>query len=246
MPQLQRARYWLFNAITRVLFPVHRRVDTERLAGADHLVPATLLSAKSICWSAGVGEDTGFELALIRRFGCDIWALDPTPRAAQHAQRIAREEPSYHFMPVGLWHEDRLMRFYEASDPEDVSHSALNLQRTTRYFEARCRPLDVLMNAAGHDRIDLLKMDIEGAEYPVIGHLLHAGVLPKILLVEFHHREPGRLLGRLLPANLQADVSHALGWAKVMRVVSRLKKAGYQVVAVEGWHFSFVRSAPSI
>jgi hypothetical protein len=39
-----------------------------------------------------------------------------------------------------------------------------------------------------HTQIDLLKMDIEGAEYAVIEDLLASRIFVKQLLVEFHHR----------------------------------------------------------
>jgi Methyltransferase FkbM domain len=39
-----------------------------------------------------------------------------------------------------------------------------------------------------HARIDLLKMDIEGAECDVIQDLIASAIVVKQLLVEFHHR----------------------------------------------------------
>ncbi len=47
------------------------------------------------------------------------------------------------------------------------------------------------MDELGHKHIDLLKLDIEGAEYDVIDDLLTHGVLPHQILVEFHHRFSG-------------------------------------------------------
>jgi hypothetical protein len=35
---------------------------------------------------------------------------------------------------------------------------------------------------------DLIKMDIEGAEYAVLADLLASGFRPRQILVEFHHR----------------------------------------------------------
>jgi cell division protein FtsX len=41
------------------------------------------------------------------------------------------------------------------------------------------------MKKLGHDRIDLLKMDIEGAEEPVLDRMLAEGPLPRVLCIEF-------------------------------------------------------------
>ena len=50
--------------------------------------------------------------------------------------------------------------------------------------------LTTIMERLGHDHIDLLKMDIEGAEYGVIADLLSCNIRVNQLLVEFHHRWP--------------------------------------------------------
>jgi FkbM family methyltransferase len=52
--------------------------------------------------------------------------------------------------------------------------------------QVRC-PRTVMISL-GHDRIDLLKMDIEGSEFGVIRQMLNENILPGQLLVEFHHR----------------------------------------------------------
>ncbi len=46
---------------------------------------------------------------------------------------------------------------------------------------------------AGIDRIDLMKMNIEGAEYELLEHLESGGLMPRIrtLLVQFHEFGPG-------------------------------------------------------
>jgi hypothetical protein len=44
------------------------------------------------------------------------------------------------------------------------------------------------MSKLNHDHIDLLKMDIEGAEYAVLADILNSGIKIKQLLIEFHHR----------------------------------------------------------
>lgn len=55
---------------------------------------------------------------------------------------------------------------------------------------APCRSLGSVMRELGHERVDVLKMDIEGAEYGVVRALCEdSGLLGQIgiILVEFHH-----------------------------------------------------------
>jgi hypothetical protein len=76
-----------------------------------------------------------------------------------------------------------------------------------------------------HDRIDLLKIDIEGAEYEVLDALLASDIKPTQLLVEFHHRFPG------------------IGIEKTADLSKRLGDAGYKIFAISdiGREVSFLR-----
>jgi FkbM family methyltransferase len=171
-------------------------VKTTRLGseyGAVH-VPVQLLTDKSIVYSAGVGEDVTFDLGLIETVGCEVWAFDPTPRSIEFARSI--REPRFHFLPLGVWSEDSVQRFHTPADSVHVSHSIANLQQTTEYFDAECRSVRSLMTELGHGEIDLLKLNIEGAEYEVLASL--GDVRPRILCVEFHKVQTLRRLVRFI------------------------------------------------
>jgi hypothetical protein len=45
------------------------------------------------------------------------------------------------------------------------------------------------MEILGHTKIDLLKIDIEGAEYEVIQDIAVTMILPQIICLEFHKRK---------------------------------------------------------
>jgi hypothetical protein len=74
--------------------------------------------------------------------------------------------------------------------------------------------LATILGMLGHSQIDLLKMDIEGAEYGVLADLLAGPVAVKQLLVEFHHRWP------------------EVGIAKTKHAIRMLHKAGYRIFSV--------------
>jgi hypothetical protein len=92
-------------------------------------------------------------------------------------------------------------------------------------IEVPAYSLSTIVDRLGHDRIDLLKMDIEGAEYEVLDGLLASPVLPTQLLVEFHHR-------------YVED-----GFEKTYDIIARLRKAGYRIFAISevGREVSFLR-----
>ncbi|WP_367322973.1 FkbM family methyltransferase [Streptomyces sp. HUAS ZL42] len=146
-------------------------------------VPTDLITKDSIVYAAGVGEDISFDLAVIERFGCEVWAMDPTPRSVRFAEGIS--EQRWHFLPYGLWKEDSMLHFHPPADSAHVSHSATEVRGHGPGFQAQCYTLATFMKMLDHNRIDLLKMDIEGAEEPVLDWMLAEGHLPRILCIEF-------------------------------------------------------------
>lgn len=220
--QWLRARHHALRALSRVVFRQESRPDLRKLGSSygGWIVPLSLLSPDSVCYLAGVGEDITFDLALIDHVGCHVWALDPTPRASLHVEEHARGVDRFHFDPVGLWSEPATLRFYAPQDPMHVSHSVVNLQRTDTYFEAPCLPLAELMEKNGHDEVDLLKLDIEGAEHAVIEQLLRVRLRPRILAVEF---------------------DQPTSWLKIRRTIRALHEDGYRLAAIDVWNYTFVR-----
>ena len=146
-------------------------------------VPTDLISRDSVVYAAGAGEDVSFDLALLRRFGCEVWAMDPTPRSIAFARGVT--EPRWHFLPIGMWKEDTVLHFHPPADPAHVSHSATEVRGRGPGFDAQCHTLTTFMKMLGHQRVDLLKMDIEGAEGPVLDRILAEGTLPRVLCIEF-------------------------------------------------------------
>jgi len=187
-------------------------VSTVRLGseyGGWHIPADLCLSSTDVCFLAGAGEDLSFDCALAMRFPCPIHIFDPTPRAVAHFEGLAAAvaaggifaplsgtggEPynisaeafsRMTFHPWGLAAQDKEMRFYAPTNPEHVSHSILNLQKTTEFFIAPVKRVPSILKELGYTQITLMKLDIEGAEYQVIEDMIAMKMLPKIMLVEF-------------------------------------------------------------
>jgi FkbM family methyltransferase len=207
------------------------------------------LDADSICYLAGAGEDISFDCELVKRFGCQARVIDPTPRAIEHFRQLAEavgkgirfpvnnsasdfydltpeQMKRLTFVPVGLADKDVELKFFLPKNPLHVSCSTVNLQKTDDFFTAQCHRLSTVMLQQGDDRIDLLKMDIEGGEYVVINDLVNSGMLPQLLLIEFDETH----------TPLDANAS-----ARIAGSIQLLRKAGMACVAVEGSNVTFVR-----
>jgi FkbM family methyltransferase len=147
------------------------------------------LSKTSVVYSLGVGEEISFDLELIERFGTRVHAFDPTPRAIQWVQsRIVPD--GFIFHSYGVADVDGTCWFLPPKDPGHVSYTVLPRNTIGSAIEAPVYRLSTIMKMLGHSEIDLLKMDIEGAEYAVLVDLLAGKIRPRQILVEFHHRWP--------------------------------------------------------
>jgi FkbM family methyltransferase len=80
------------------------------------------------------------------------------------------------------------------STPEGWS-SSLSPAAAGRAVTVRCATVDELLAGAGLERVDVVKLDIEGGEWP----LLDAGALRRAtgcIVGELHHRRPDESLDR--------------------------------------------------
>ena len=92
-----------------------------------------------------------------------------------------------HFYPWGIYSEDQILRFYFPAGSRKISLSLENHPETnSSYVDLQCYSLTTILNKLKHGVPDILKMDVEGAEYPVLSDLHHSKLYPNWLLLEFH------------------------------------------------------------
>jgi len=177
-------------------------------------VCAQYLSSTSIVYSAGIGTDISFDLEMIREFGLTIHAFDPTPKSVAWVQ-AQRSPPQFVMNEVGIADYDGTAEFFAPRNRSHVSHSLVHQRNVgEESIRVRVARLATLMRERGHTELDVLKMDIEGAEYAVIESILQEKIPIRQLLVEFHHR--------FLPD----------GKARTEKAVHALRGAGYCLFAV--------------
>jgi FkbM family methyltransferase len=149
-----------------------------------HTVATEGLSAASVVYSFGIGEDASFDLGLIERFGCRVYAFDPTPRSAEWARQNITDS-RFLFSALGLAAENGELEVTAPENPAHVSFSFPNGRPPSDRFTMR--RLSTILAANSHTHIDVLKMDIEGFEYAALRDMILSNVVPTQLLVEFHH-----------------------------------------------------------
>ena len=183
------------------------------------------LNQSSVVYSFGVGDDVSFDVSLIEHYGLTVHAFDPTPRSVAWVEKHALPE-QFVFHQLGVASIDGTMTFHAPVDASHMSYSLMNIQGTEEAtIEAPVRRLRTIMTELGHDHIDLMKMDIEGAEYDVLADLIHEGLEVPQLLVEFHHRFA------------------SVGIEKTREALNTLNRNGYKIFSVSptGEEYSFIR-----
>ncbi len=198
-------------------------------AGSEHsnwdFNPDTL-NYESIVYSFGVGEDISFDLALIDRFGIAVHAFDPTPRSIQWVKE-QNTTSKFKMYDYGTASFDGEILLYPPENPDYVSHSVVRQGASTQNqaIKVQVLRLSTIMKKLQHPRIDLLKMNIESAEYDVISDIISSKIDVEQMLVEFHHRFKG------------------VGVQKTKKALLNLNQAGYKIFAISdnGRQYSFIK-----
>ncbi len=174
-----------------------------------------LLNERSVVYSFGIGKDITFDLACIRKHKCKVFGFDPTPKSINYIKSI-KTNRSFSFYNYGISCVTGNQKFYFPLNPRGTSGSLI----TNESLDEN-KPINVLMKSfiditdeLGHKYIDVIKMDIEGAEYDVLESILNSDIAAGQILVEFHDRlfETGELRSK--------------------KTVKMMKQKGYEIFAI--------------
>ena len=144
-----------------------------------HTIPDNLLNKDSIVYSGGAGEDISFDLKIFDMYECHVHIFDPTPRSIKYSEKIIREnelEDYISFYPYGISDKDCQEQFWGPANPKAVSHSCIHGLKVASGFVAECKSIPSIMKDLKHNHIDLLKLDIEGAEFKVINNIIENNI----------------------------------------------------------------------
>lgn len=184
------------------------------------------LTESSVVYSFGIGKDISFDLDIIGKHKCFVFGFDPTPKSVEWmALQSVPEE--FHFYPYGIAATTGRVDFFLPLNNEYISASFVK-NSTVNEDQKVTVPVksfkDILKDLQ-HQKVDVLKMDIEGAEYEVLPDILNSDCDISQILVEFHHR-------------LVSE-----GANKTRESVSLLKAKGFDVFAVSesGDEVSFIK-----
>jgi FkbM family methyltransferase len=174
------------------------------------MIPDNFLSENSVCYCIGAGIDISFDTELVVMYNSKVFIFDPMPEGKNHYNalkealshgktltvgadqlrpfnyRITKEEfDTIKYLELGIWDESTTVKFYEPTRENYASHSILNLQKSDKFIEANVDRISNIMKRFNHNSIDIIKIEIEGAEYRVIETIIEDKLNIKIILVEY-------------------------------------------------------------
>lgn len=174
--------------------------QTLRLASLD-------LAADAVVFDLG-GYDASFTVEVFARFGCSVWLFEPCRSFFDPLHKRLHHNPRLRLFPLGLAASTR------------TEHVTLNAAGTSMFRPGeQTEPIE-LVRAADFfarekvERVDLLKVNIEGGEYELLDHLIDTGLIRRVrdLQVQFHEDVLPDADRRMRAIQAELAKTHRLLW----------------------------------
>jgi FkbM family methyltransferase len=184
------------NAISRRWFEYQvPRLDLRPIAGLVDLggdyggwrLPVGSIDPSWVCYMIGAGGQISVDIALARDYGATVRTFDAVAEYVERAREQAAETPRITAYQAAIAIESGPIRMQVTHDPNSRSVSAASLYESKRFIELPGRTLRSLMEELGDQRIDLLKLDIEGSEYEVLPTIDLRELGVKVFATQLHH-----------------------------------------------------------
>lgn len=197
-------------------------IDKNKVA-----VPALLIDC-------GLGEDISFPAAFLQLFSGRVIGIEPNPRSLEYCREHVPDRMT--IIPKAFWKEAGQNIVFHLPRPQEqlpkgadgISGSILaSHEYVSGGAQLRIVTTDLfeILDSVGRQSCDILKIDIEGAEYEVLNDLANKNALSRVgqLLVEFHH-----------------GVTHHT-FEETEETSRRIMNAGFDLIHVEGRNYIFKR-----
>jgi FkbM family methyltransferase len=160
------------------------------------------LSADSTVLDVG-GYEGQWTSDIVAMYGCRVHVFEPIPEFAEQIERRFARNPLVTVHPVGLSVRDGTSVATVAGD------ASSHLRPGDHPVEIQLRAAESMIEELGLEQIDLVKINIEGAEYDLLDHLVAVGLMSRIrdLQVQFHTFVPNAV-ERMHAVRKSLDATH--------------------------------------
>ena len=148
---------------------------------------------------------------ILSRNAKNVYAFEPNKKAIEHLKKTLSNDKGTNIIEKAVYKERETLQFY-IDDTNSLTSSLLANAGHTPSYDVTAITLEDAINITGENKIDLVKIDIEGAEFDIIETTPHE-VFDRIncFLIEYH------------------DFYFDEGMAKVDALENKLRSVGYKV-----------------
>jgi FkbM family methyltransferase len=212
----------------------HTRLRQARREGLVFVEPNFLyqpdLASGAVVIDAGCSYEADFSLCLIRRHDVRAFGVDPTRKHRAALRQLETEYPGrFAHVPCAIASTDATLTFHESrinesgslfSDHVNVLHDEITS------YDVEAVTLPTLLKRIGIETVEILKLDLEGAEYDLLERVTADDLRPfRQMFVEFHHHA----------------VDH-FGEAETRRIVERISSFGFRAFSIDDHNYLFYRA----
>lgn len=192
-----------------------------------------LTNKKPLLIDCGLGKDISFPIEFLKKYNGYVVGIDPDPKSISYCEKILPK--NMEIRSKAFWKKSgELIKFHLARPNEELPKGADgsgSILSSHDYvdggieIEVHTICLSEILNSLNRSACNILKLDIEGAEYEVISDLISSGQVNIVdqLLIEFHH-----------------GVTH-FNINDTNEILKKLESAGFKLIHVESRNYIFRR-----
>lgn len=165
----------------------------KRDRGDKHLRMNYALTPESVVLDVG-GYIGDFTSAIVEKFGCRVLVFEPMQRFYQQCEERFADNDAVTVFNYGLGAADERLTL---SDSDDAS-SFCRRNSEVESVSAELRDVDTIWRELGVQNVDLMKINIEGGEYPLLRRMLDQGLANRVnnFQIQFHNFVPDAVAQR--------------------------------------------------
>ena len=166
------------------------------------------LDNDSVVFDVG-GYEGGWSEQVYDKFKPSIFIFEPVPEYAKSIKAKFSNKPKIKTYDYGLSNRDSKLNIYLNDD-----NSSFHISKTGKVVIADVKAVTPkLLEELGVNKIDLMKVNIEGAEYELLDYMIENGTFDKVdnLQVQFHNFVPDAIKKRN-SIRAKLSITHTETW----------------------------------
>lgn len=140
------------------------------------------LNENSVVFDVG-GYKGDFAAEIFARYRSSVFIFEPVEKYAHYCEKRFSNNPNISIFPCGLGSSE-----FQLDIEEDANRTQMKLASGARVTQVQIKSFKTVVNDLSVEKIDLLKINIEGGEYELLENIYQIGYMGKIanIQVQFH------------------------------------------------------------